>query len=124
MAWLDGNKIAWVYTDEFGTEYLVRATKSITDQVNGESDPLVGGVATSATTYDVLSKTISRMRAVKCIASGQPDKWVPVYAADAPLLTPGTSINLNAGTDSHAYTSTNKKRGEAYVKHPAIAQTT
>lgn len=124
MAWLSGNKIAWVYTDQFGNDYLVRATKAITDQVDGSSNPLVGGTATSATTYPVISATIRRMRAVKCIASGFPDKWVPVYAAAAPLLTPGTSINLNGGTDSRAYTSTDKVRGEDYVKHPAIAETT
>lgn len=124
MAWLSGNKIAWTYTDEFGTTYLVRGTKAITDQVDGNSDPLVGGSATNATTYDVLPKTIYRMRAVKCVSAGFPDKWVPVYSDDAPLLTPATTINLNSGTDSHSYASTNKRRGEAYRKHPAIAQTT
>jgi len=124
MAWLDGNKVAWVYTDEFDNNYLVRATKSITDQVDGESAVKVGGAATSATTYDTISKTISRMRAVKCVSAGFPDKWVPIYSGGAPLLTPGTTINLNSGTDSHSYASTNKTRGEAYVKHPAIAQTT
>jgi hypothetical protein len=88
--WLDGNKIAWVYEDEFGTSYLVRATKALTDQHGAGSTALQGGTATDATTFDGISKTIARMRAVKCTSAGFPDKWVPIYGPDAALMTPGT----------------------------------
>jgi len=123
MAWLNGNKIAWVYTAGIGGPYRVRATKAITDQVNGESAVLVGGSATNASTYPVITRYMRAMRAVKCTCSGQPDKWVPVYAPGAPLLTPGTSINLNSGTDSHSYESTADQRGESYKRAPGITDT-
>jgi hypothetical protein len=45
MAGQSDNVIAWKYTDDEGNFYRLRAKKAITDQLNGSSDPKVGGEA-------------------------------------------------------------------------------
>ncbi len=123
MAWLDGNKIAWTYTDDFGHTWRRAAEKAITDQVDGNSDPKVGGTA-AAVSVNPMSKSKLRPRGVYCTAAGHPKKLVVVYAPGAPLLTAGTTINLNTGTDSVSYTSTTETLPERKIRSWSITQST
>lgn len=123
MAWLNGNKIAWTYTDSVGNSWRRAAAKAITDQVNGASDPLVGGTA-AASSVQPFAKARLRPRGVYCTSSGRPKKLVTVYADDAPLLVAGTSINLNTGVDSFAYVSSTETIPERKIRSWSITQST
>jgi hypothetical protein len=120
--WLDGNKIMWKYTDDFGRTFRRAASKAITDQVT-DAAVTVGGVAGVLTDPPMDTARI-RPRGVYCVASGKPKKLVVVYAPDAPLITAGTTINLNTGTTSTAYTSTGETLPERKIRGWSITETT
>ena len=120
--WLDGNKISWTYTDSAGGTWRRAAEKAITDQVTVAA-VTVGGAA-AATSVVAMSKSKLRPRGVYCTASGKPTKFVVCYAPDAPLLTPGTTINLNTGTTSVEYTSSADWLPERKIRSWGIKQST
>lgn len=96
MALLSGNRIAWTYTADDGTSYRVAAQKAMTDQA------VLGGAAAAGTLAEKPS-AIKMRRAT--VSNGTYSRVVPVYAPGAPIVTPGTAINVNRAGDVRAMTS-------------------
>jgi hypothetical protein len=102
MARLPANRIAWTYTDDGGFDWRVAAEKAVTDQAK------LGGSAAAATVPEKPAWLKMRRTTVRN-ATNSISRTVPVYAADAAILTAGETINLNLqllnGTsDSAAFT--------------------
>ena len=102
MARLAANRIAWTYTDDGGTDWRVAASKAITDQAK------LGGEAAAASVPEKPAWLKMRRTTVRN-ATNSVSRAVPVYEANADILTPGETINLNLqlvnGTsDSAAFT--------------------
>lgn len=120
MAWLDGNKVAWTYTDSTNKTWRRAVCLSIVSQED-TGDAKVGGTA-AAVTVEAFSRAKLRPRGVYCTAAGHPKKLVTIFSADAALLVAGTTINLNHGTDSVEYTSTTETIPERKIRSWSITQ--
>jgi sRNA-binding protein len=97
VALLSTNRIAWEYHADDGTVYRVAAQKALTDQA------VLGGAA-AAGTVPQKPRGIKMRRATVSNASGH-SRVVHVYETTAPIVTAGTSINVNYGSNSEAFTS-------------------
>lgn len=105
------NRCVWQYTDDNGDNWAVGAKVVYVQDV---TDGAKFGGSAPAATVSAIPKQL-RMRAVKCIADGSADKWVPVYETDAALwTTPGTTVTLNALGVDVLYACTKSHRGERY----------
>jgi len=119
MVVLSGNRIAWTYTADDGTDYRVAAMKAMTDQHNN-GDSLQGG---SAAAGSVKPKPgwIKMRRTTVSDASGN-SRVIPVYEAGAPIMTPGTAINVNCAGVSTAMTSSGHLIPEGPVRASPITK--
>lgn len=88
MARLASNRIAWTYTDDGGNDWRVAAEKAVTDQAK------LGGEAAAATVPEKPGWLRMRRTSVRN-ATNAITRTVPVYAADAAILTAAETINLN-----------------------------
>jgi len=88
MARLGSNRIAWTYTDDGGNDWRVAAEKALTDQSK------LGGEAAAATVPEKPGWLKMRRTSVRN-ATNSITRTVPVYAADAAILTAAETINLN-----------------------------
>lgn len=97
MAALSTNRIAWTYTDDDGNNWRVAAQKALTDQA------VLGGAAAAGTVAE--RPNLGRMR--RCTVSDGlgHSRVVVVYEPTAPIVTAGTSINVNVLENSTAMTS-------------------
>lgn len=107
----DNNRVVWQYTDDNSADWAVSAKAVYV--LDGTDGSKYGGAAPAAS---VTPKPLQlRMRAVKCVSAGQPDKWVTAYETDALIWsTPGTTITLNANGVDQVYTATKGHRGERF----------
>lgn len=87
MAILSSNRIAWLYTDDFGAVYRVAAVKDLTSQA------VLGGSA--ATGFEPERPTDFKMRRITVSTADGKSRVLPVYTPGAPILTSGTLINVN-----------------------------
>ena len=116
MVALSGNRIAWTYTADDGTDYRVAAQKALTDQNK------LGG---SAATITVPPKPASiKMRRITVHAVGTGSRVLPVYEVGATICTVGTTINANFGGASVEFTSQGNPLPEGHKIHNVTAQAT
>lgn len=98
----------WTYTANDGRTFVRRADKFITAQVDGDSNPLVGGSsAASLSPYEPMPRNYTP-RAWYCSGSGGYRATVVVYDKttwEAGLTTAVTLNVRDAGGTSHAVTS-------------------
>ncbi|HEY6022500.1 MAG TPA: hypothetical protein VIY48_22340 [Candidatus Paceibacterota bacterium] len=107
----DNNRVVWQYTDDNGTNWAVSAKAVyVLDVTDGAK---YGGSAPAAS---VVAKPLNmRMRTVKCVSAGHPDKYVVAYETDAAIwTTPGTQLTLNSNGEDFTYAATAGHRGERY----------
>lgn len=105
----DNNREAWTYTDDAGTDWRVSSKTVYTSDV---TDGVKYGGQQAASTVPHLPKGW-RMRAVKCTAAGNPDRWIPCYDTSCALwATPGTQVTRDLNGTDTVYTSTDKRRSE------------
>lgn len=106
----DNNRVGWVYTDNKSRDWGVSAKAVYVQDVTDGSK--FGGQV--RTTERRIPKDL-KMRRVKCVASGKPDRWVVAYTEDATIwTTPGTNLTLDANGVDTTYTTTEKTRPENY----------
>lgn len=116
MARLSTNRIGWLYTSDDGNTYRVSAVKAYTDQAKQ------GGSAATGTEKPWPATRKMRRITVKSAAHGS--RVIPVYDLTAAILAPTTTINLNADTDSFAFTSFGNPIPEGHEIHKQTEQTT
>lgn len=105
----DGQKTAWTYTDDNGSDYLV-AIKTVTATTSGNAAK-IGGAAGTATLDEMPNEL--RPRAVKCVDATGYARYVICYTTAATLwTTPGTTIVLIKNGEDTTFTSTKTKRPE------------
>jgi hypothetical protein len=97
MAALSGNRIAWNYTADDGSVYRVAAQKALTDQA------VLGGSASSGAIPEKPS-AIKLRRVTVSNANGH-SRVLVCYEVGAPIVTPGTAVNVNYNGNSEAFTS-------------------
>jgi hypothetical protein len=94
---LPSNRIAWTYTDDVGQNWRMAAVKAYTDQNK------LGGSAAAASVPAMPKWLKPRRIQLRYTRAGDIQRRsVVVYSVPCPILTPGSSINLNAriaGTD-------------------------
>jgi hypothetical protein len=122
MAALSSNVVMWKYTDGKGGLWRRRAEKALTTQVDGSSNPLIGGSAGSAADPP-FAKSFLKPRYALVHNDTYGNRRVCCYTATAPLLTLGTSINLTADGDSRAFVSTGET-AERNIRVGSTAQST
>jgi hypothetical protein len=114
MAALSGNRIAWTYTDDLGRDWRVAAQKALTDQ---------GALGGSAAAISVPPKPVNiQMRRTTVRAAGTGSRTLPVYAADADILTAGDTINANFGGTSVEFTSSGTLISERRPRQSVTSQ--
>lgn len=107
----DNNRVSWRYTDGQGTTYAVSAKACYVQDVT--DGPKYGG-SLSLATHRRIPKDL-KMRKVKCISSGKPDRYVVAYTDAATIwTTPGTEITLDVNGTDTLYTTTSRTRAEAW----------
>jgi hypothetical protein len=116
MARLSTNRVAWTYTADDGTAYRVAAEKGIVDQAKQ------GGADGSGINIAKPAWLKMRRVTVKSVAHGS--RVVPLYDVGAILATAGTTIVLNADTDSFAFTSRGNPLPEGHIIHNVTQQAT
>lgn len=94
---LASNRIAWQYHSDDGNTYRVAAQKALTDQNKLGGEAWAGVVGPKPATI--------KMRRITVRATGFGSRVLPVYSTNAPILTPGQTINANFADDSHLFTS-------------------
>lgn len=105
----DNNRIVWTYTDDNGTDHAVSAKAVYV--LDGTDGSKYGGSA-PAPTVAAMPRQL-RMRAVKCVAAGEPAKWIVIYQTTATLwTTPGTTVTRIANGVDVTFTATKGHRGE------------
>jgi hypothetical protein len=109
MARLSTNRVAWTYTADDGTAYRVAAEKGIVDQAKQ------GGADGSG--VNLPKPAWLKMRRVTVTSAAHGSRVVPLYDIGAPLATAGTTIVLNADTDSFAFTSNGNPLPEGHIIH-------
>ena len=97
MAELSRNRIAWGYVADDGTVYRVAAMKAYTDQA------VLGGAAAAGTVAEKPSHI--KMRRVSVSDGAGVSRVLPCYAPGAPIVTAGTSVNVNHLGNTIACTS-------------------
>lgn len=114
----DNNRVGWVYTDKKARDWGISAKAVYVQDVTDGAK--YGGKV--RTTERRIPKDL-KPRRVKCVASGQPDKWVIAYEEDATIwTTAGTNLTLNCNGVDTTYTTTEKTRDEDY--HDTVNQDT
>jgi len=120
---LSPNRVAWVYTDDDGNDYVVAAQKAITDQVDGSSNVKVGGSAAAGT--EPLLPYGFKMRRVNCQDSAGHRRQVVAYEVTAPLwATPGTTLNLNYLNNSTSFEAKSTHFKERPLRRSQITDAT
>lgn len=114
MAALSTNRIAWTYHDDDGNTYRVAAQKALTDQNK------LGGEAWNGT--DPPRPTGYRMRRITVGDDAGNSRVLPVYSTDAPIITAGTTINVNVLENSTAMTSSGNLIPQEHLRHPVTRQ--
>lgn len=114
MARLSGNRIAWTYTADDGTDYRVAADKALTDQNK------LGGSAAAATVKP--KPGYIKMRRCTVSDGAGHSRVVPVYEVTAPIVTAGTTINVNVGEDSASMTSNGGFIPQGPIRHPSVTK--
>lgn len=105
----DNNRVVWTYTDDAAADYAVSAKAVYV--LDGTDGVKYGGEAPAATVPAKPNQL--RMRATKCVSSGKPALWIPVYETTAALwTTPGTTVVRNINGLDATYTSTRGHRSE------------
>jgi hypothetical protein len=115
VALLSTNRIAWQYHSDDGNTYRVAAQKAVTDQGK------LGGEAWDGTSGPKPAHIKMRRVTVRDATNGF-SRVVPVYSTDAPILTAGTTINLNRLGDSFTYTSDGNPIPESHERHNVTKQ--
>jgi hypothetical protein len=106
----DNNRVSWAYSDD-STPPEVFAVSAKAVYVLGADAAKFGGSASEAANRRIPKEL--KMRKVKCIAAGHPDKWVPCYSTACDLwTTPGTTVTLDLNGVDVSYASTKYKRSE------------
>jgi hypothetical protein len=114
MVAASGNRIAWTYTADDGTDYRVAAKKELTDQA------LLGGADGSAV---ATSKPADiKMRRITCHSATYGSRVVPVYEVGAPICTKGTSININVDGTLRAFTSSGNPIPQSHKRQSVTSQ--
>jgi len=116
MARLSTNRIGWLYTSDDGNVYRVSAVHDVAIQ-NKQ-----GGSAALGTEPPWPADRKMRRITVKSAAHGS--RVIPVYDLTAAILVKGATINLNADTDSFAFTSFGNPIPEGHRIHKQTEQTT
>lgn len=107
----DNNRVSWRYTDKKGVVYAVSAKNVYVNDVTDGAK--YGGTAASSANRRIPKDL--KMRKVKCIAAGQPDKWMVAYTTSATIYTtPGTTLTLNSGGVDVSYETTDVIREERW----------
>jgi len=109
MARLSTNRVAWIYTADDGRLLRVAAQKAIVDQAKQ------GGADGSG--INDLKPPELKMRRVTVTSAAHGSRVVPVYEPGALIATAGTTIILNADTDSFAFTSQGNPLPEGHIVH-------
>lgn len=113
MASLDENQVAWTYTDDDGGTWRKGAKKTLVDQQNVGLVAKVGGSAAAATVAPLPSYIKPRVRYVVSAAGVR--RAVICYDTTCDLwATPGTTIELETGGATVAFTRSHSKRSEKY----------
>lgn len=107
----DNNRVSWTYTDDDDADWAVSAKAVyVLDPTDGAK---YGGSASSAT--DRRIPLDLKMRKVKCISAGKPDRWVVSYTTVATIwTTPGTTLTLDVNGVDTVYETTKRRRDESY----------
>lgn len=109
MALQSANKIAWRYTDDAGTNWVMTGTYAIITQ-GGAGTEKVGGQAPAGTENPWPRSW--RPRKVY-MASGLIRRAQVAYTTTAPIwVTPGTTLTLNNGADVATFTAQATHLGE------------
>lgn len=116
MAALSTNRIMWKYTGDDGVVYRVAAQKALTDQA------VLGGSAADGT--EPIRDTDWTLRRCTVSNSAGNSRVVTVYEPTAPIVTKGTSINVNVLGNSTALTSNGGFIPEHHKKKNVTKQTT
>jgi hypothetical protein len=114
MVKLSSNRIAWQYHSDDGNTYRVAAEKALTDQGKLGGEAWAGSVGPKP--------AIMKMRRITVRAAGVGSRVLPVYATDATILTPGTTINANYLDDSHSFTSSGNPIPEGHQRKSVTTQ--
>jgi hypothetical protein len=126
MAALTRNKIAWLYTTDAGETYRVNAYADIVSQTK-----LGGSAGTGA--EPPLPDGFRMRRILVSNATIKRSRMVPVYSADAAILTPAATVNLNSAGliddvwTENSYAFANNQTTPVKVvaeKHPRVKPTT
>ena len=116
MARLSTNRVAWTYTADDGTAYRVAAVKGIVDQAKQ------GGADGSG--INLQKPAWLKMRRITVKSGAHGSRVVPLYDIGTVLATAGTTILLNADTDSFAFTSHGNPLPEGHIIHNVTSQAT
>lgn len=94
----------WTYTSDAAEEYSRGVDKFVSDQVNGGSDPLIGGTAITTGSKPRIPSGL-KPRGVRVANAAGKKRFVTCFTADAPLFaSTSTSVNLKDGAGvSSAY---------------------
>lgn len=123
MAVISSNRVAWQYHAADGTIYRVAAIDGYITQVNGSSVVLQGGEAWAGTAPGRPSNFKMRRITVRDSTNGF-SRVIPVYDDTAPILTAGTTINLNRLGDSYSYESDGNVIPEQHERKNVTRQST
>lgn len=88
---------SWIYTADDATEYAVRVADYISSQVDGSSNPKIGGTQ-APPGLPVRPKTLKMRHVLVASVTNGVYRKVPVMAIDADLwVTAASTIQLNLG---------------------------
>jgi len=105
----DGNREAWVYTDDAGNDYTI-ASKTVYTS-DGTDGGKYGGSQADGTKPPIPKGLLPRR--VKCVDSTGFAKWPIAYETTATLWsTPGTELTLDKNGVDTVFASTARRRNE------------
>lgn len=105
----NGNRVAWTYTDDQGTDWAISAKAVyVLDPTDGAK---YGGAAAAASVPAIPGNM--RPRRVQAVDGSGNQRWVICYDTTcAAWATPGTQLTLDYFGQDVAFTTTNHNRGE------------
>lgn len=104
-----GNRVAWTYTDDDGTDWAISAkANEVLDATDGAK---YGGSAAGAALQNLPGNM--RPRRVCCVDASGNQRYKIAYEVTAAIwTTPGTTLTLNYFGADVAFASTKRRRAE------------
>lgn len=115
-------RVAVVYTDNNGVEYLFTMNGEIVSQETGDpAEPKIGGRVAAGADVDLprFPRQMKPRRALMTHATGR-DRYIPLLTADAPLATSGVLTLAIEDSDGVSLDYTRHKVVGESIRRPRI----